>query len=143
MPQSPSDGKPQLPAPRVGINPFAILINIGKTIRLLGAILIDARVSIFRKLIFLSSIGILIGLLIAGDAATELMSAILPVIGPALNIPIDASLDWVAIAMAAFSLLRIFPAAIVGEHYDRLFRNGRQARARVAQSAQTTLPPAP
>ena len=50
-------------------------------------------------------------------------------IGDALGIPAEASLDWVAAAVAAFNLLKLFPAEIVGEHYDALFRNRNRTRA--------------
>ncbi len=103
-------------------NPLQLLLHVGKTTRLAEALLNDPRVSILRKLMFISAICLMIITLLAGDAASELVSNILPLIGPVLGIPADASLDWVAVAVAAYNLLRIFPPQIVGEHYDQLFR---------------------
>jgi hypothetical protein len=47
-------------------------------------------------------------------------SLLLPV--EILELPLDGAIDWVTFAVATFSLLKLFPKEIVGEHYDRLFR---------------------
>ncbi|HKD74071.1 MAG TPA: hypothetical protein VKB76_01195 [Ktedonobacterales bacterium] len=103
-------------------NPFQLLIHVGKTARLAGALMGDRRISIFRKIFFLGTILAMIVVLLAGDAASELVSNVLPLIGPALDIPADATLDWVVLAVASYNLLKVFPPQIVSEHYDRLFR---------------------
>ncbi len=103
-------------------NPFAMFFHIGKTARLAGAILRDPRVSIFRKLFFLVSIAVLLLALAAPETIGAVVSNVIPLVGPAIDIPADVTLDWVAVAVAAFNLMRIFPDEIVSEHYDRLFR---------------------
>jgi hypothetical protein len=39
-----------------------------------------------------------------------------------LGIPLDASFDWVAFALAIVTLLRFFPAELVAEHYRQVFQ---------------------
>jgi hypothetical protein len=103
-------------------NPVQMLFHVGKTSRLAGALLRDRRISIFRKIFFIASLALLVLLLILGDAATELVSNILPFVGPVLDIPADATLDWVTLAIVSYNLLRVFPPELVSEHYARLFR---------------------
>ena len=107
-------------------NPFQLLFHVGKTIRLAGALLVDGRITIYRKLLFLGSLVILALALIAPDTIGVLLSEfILPFVGPAIDIPADIALDWVAIAVAAYNLLRVFPEEIVTQHYNRLFHKGQ------------------
>ena len=47
----------------------------------------------------------------------------------ALGLPTEFAIDWIFVSVAAFNLLKLFPAEIVGEHYDRLFRSRRGKRA--------------
>lgn len=118
-------------------NPFQFIFNIGKTLRLAGALLGDPRVSIFRKFFFVGSLGALILLLLLpADITAEFVSNVLPVVGPALGLPADAAFDWVALAFVAFNLMRVFPPEIVSEHYTRLF-----ARHSTQTSAQLQAPP--
>src|SRR5579884_872128 len=103
-------------------NPFQLLIHVGKTARLAGALMGDRRISIFRKLFFIATILVMIVVLLAGDTASELVSNVMRLVGPVLDIPADATLDWVLLATASYNLLKVFPPQIVSEHYDRLFR---------------------
>jgi hypothetical protein len=109
------------------LNQFALLFHIRKTFSLIGAVLSDNRVHWLPKATFLGCLGALVMALLGGDAVSELVSNVMPVVGPVLGLPVDASVDWVAFAVAAFNLLKLFPSDIVGEHYDRLFRSGRRA----------------
>ena len=103
-------------------NPFQLLFHVGKTVRLAGALLADSRITIYRKLLFLGSLIILALALVAPDTIGVLLSEfILPFVGPVIDIPADVALDWVAIAVAAYNLLRVFPEEIVTIHYNRLF----------------------
>ncbi len=117
--------------PRRGPSQLALLFHIRKTVALTGAVLRDARVHWFSKLLFVSSIGALLLALLFPEMAADLLAFVgLPGIGAMLDIlglPVDAGLDWVAFSVAAFNLLRLFPAEIVGEHYDRLFRSNKMA----------------
>ena len=109
------------------LNQWALLFHIRKTFALVGAVLGDRRVHWLPKATFLGCLGALLIALLGGDAVSELVSSVLPVVGPVLGIPIDGSIDWVVFAVAAFNLLKLFPSDVVGEHYDRLFRSGRRA----------------
>lgn len=109
------------------LNQWALLFHIRKTFALVSAVLGDRRVHWLPKATFLGCLGALLIALLGGDAVSELVSNVLPVVGPVLGIPIDGSIDWVVFAVAAFNLLKLFPSDVVGEHYDRLFRSGRRA----------------
>ena len=99
-----------------------IFLHAGKTFKLIGALIADPRVSIFRKLLFLGSVGGLLVILLFPDALNEfVLSTVLPLAGTVLGVPIDAGFDWTAFALVVFSLLRFFPADVVAEHYRRLF----------------------
>lgn len=101
---------------------FDIFFHFIKTFRLLGALLKDRRIPVIRKFFFLGAIALLLVLLFFPDFISEVgLSAILPFIGTLLGIPLDAGVDWIAFALILVSLLRIFPAAIVSEHYQQIF----------------------
>ena len=104
-------------------NQWSLFLHIRKTVLLVGAVLADSRVHWLSKTFFVSTVGALVLALLGGDAVSELLSNVFPVVGPVLGLPVDAGLDWVALSVAAFNLLKLFPADIVGEHYDRLFRS--------------------
>jgi len=110
------------PQTRPNPNPFQLLFHVGKTTRLAGALLADPRVTIYRKILFVGSLMILVLALLAPETIGELVSAILPLV-PFAEIPADAALDWVAVAVAAYNLLRVFPDEVVAEHYQRLFHS--------------------
>lgn len=106
-------------------NPFALIFHIGKTSALVGSVLHDGRVSWLPKTVFLTCVTALLAAIILPEFGIDLFALGVPVIGPifdALGLPVDASFDWVAFTVAAFNLLKLFPAEIVGEHYDHLFR---------------------
>lgn len=100
-----------------------LVFHFFKTIRLVGEVLWDRRVSLLRKAAFVAGIGILLALLLfpeaLGDGAT-LLAALFPLLG--VEVPAEGALDWLAFALASFSLLSVFPKEIVGEHYEQLFR---------------------
>lgn len=100
-----------------------LVFHLFKTIRLVGSVLWDKRVSFLRKAAFVVGIGVLLVLLLfpetLGDGAT-LLAALFPLLG--VEIPAEGALDWLAFALASFSLLSVFPKEIVGEHYEQLFR---------------------
>jgi hypothetical protein len=99
-----------------------VFFHFIKTGRLIGALTTDKRVSIARKVFFFGIIVVLLAILVFPDALDEIgLSVVLPFIGTVLGIPIDAGFDWIAFALLSVSLLRVFPAEIVSEHYQRLF----------------------
>src|SRR5215813_9431961 len=74
---------------------FSLLIHAGKTLKLIGALLKDRRVPFIRKMLFFGSILSVLVLLLFPDAFGEVfLSAVLPVIGTVLGVPIDAGFDW-------------------------------------------------
>jgi len=100
-----------------------IFLHIAKTGKLIKALMLDRRVSIWRKAFFFGSIGGLLFILLFPDALNEaVMSTVLPLAGTVLGIPLDAGFDWLAFALAVVTLLRFFPAELVAEHYRRIFR---------------------
>ncbi len=101
---------------------FDIFFHAIKTFKLLGALLADRRIPIFRKLAFLGSIGFLLMLLFFPDLLNEaFLSTVLPVIGTVIGVPIDAGVDWTAFALLLVNFLRFFPPDIVSEHYQQIF----------------------
>jgi hypothetical protein len=106
----------------------ALLIHLRKTFALIGAVLGDPRVHWIRKTLFLGTIAALVAALIGGDAVNDFLDGLVfPIFGNVLGIPIDGTFDWIALSVAAYNLLKLFPPEIVGEHYDRLFRKGKAA----------------
>ena len=100
-----------------------IFFHLGKTFRLIGELLTDARIPLWRKALFIASIGGLLLILLYPDVLGEfVMSTVLPLAGTVLGIPLDAGFDWIAFALAIVSLLRFFPATLVAEHYRQVFQ---------------------
>ena len=99
-----------------------IFFHLGKTFRLIGELLTDPRIRLWRKALFFASIGGLLVILLYPDVLGEfVMSTVLPIVGTILGIPLDAGFDWIAFALAIVSLLRFFPAELVAEHYRQVF----------------------
>lgn len=103
-----------------------LVFHLFKTIRLARILLWDRRVSRLRKGAFLGGMGILLALLLVpemiADGAT-LLSPLFLLLG--VELPAEGAIDWLAFTLASFSLLKVFPKEILGEHYERLFH--RQA----------------
>jgi len=101
---------------------FTLFLHIIKTFKLIGALLKDRRIPVIRKILFFGSILFLLVLLLFPDLFGEVvLSFVLPLVGTVLGVPIDAGFDWVVFAIAVVSLLRVFPAEMVSEHYKRIF----------------------
>lgn len=106
-------------------NPIAMLFHMAKTFALTGSLLTDSRIHPARKAVFMTVMGVLLAAALGVDAAGELVTNLVPVVGQFVGlgeIPVDAAIDWVVLSVAAFNMLKVFPTEIVGEHYDRLFR---------------------
>ncbi len=100
-----------------------IFLHGGKTFKFIGALVTDPRIPLWRKVLFFGSIAALLLVLLFPDVINEtFMSTVLPLLGTVLGVPIDAGFDWVAFALVVVSLLRFFPAPLVAEHYDRIFK---------------------
>ncbi len=101
---------------------FELFLHFIKTFKLLGALLTDRRVSVFRKLAFLGSIAFLLVLLFFPDLLNEaFFSTVLPLVGTVIGVPVDAGVDWAAFAMLMVNFMHFFPNDIVAEHYQRIF----------------------
>ena len=114
----------QTTAPRA-VKSTSLLFHLGKTTSLVGAIMKDARVHWLPKFFFFGALGALLLALLFPETAGEILGLGIPGIGwafDALGIPVDATIDWAVLGVAAFNLLKLFPKEVVGEHYDRLFR---------------------
>jgi hypothetical protein len=100
-----------------------VFFHFIKTGKLIGALFTDRRVSVVRKASFVLIVLVFLAILVFPDALDELgLSLALPVVGTILGVPLDAGFDWIAFALVSVSLLRIFPAHIVSEHYQRFFK---------------------
>ncbi len=99
-----------------------IFFHFIKTARLLKDLLLDRRIPVYRKLLFLGSIGALIVVLFFPDLLGEaVLSTVMPLVGTVLGVPVDAGFDWITFALLIVSLLRYFPADVVSEHYQDIF----------------------
>jgi hypothetical protein len=101
---------------------FDIFFHAGKTLRLIGRLMLDRRVPIVNKFFFLATLAFLLILLFFPDLLGEtILSAVLPVVGTVIGVPIDAGFDWMAFALLLVNMLRVFPADLVAEHYRDIF----------------------
>jgi hypothetical protein len=93
-----------------------------KSLRFMSALRRDPRISWIRKALYIGPIIVLlIGLVLPESIVAVVIAALLPFVGPLVNLPADAALDWFAIGIAAYALLGILPKRIVREHHARLF----------------------
>lgn len=99
-----------------------LVFHVVKTSKLVGAVMTDGRVPVVRKLAYLGVVGLMLAVLLFPEVFGDLVALIAFLPADILGIPAEGAFDWVAFAVASFSLLKLFPAEIVGEHYDRLFR---------------------
>lgn len=99
-----------------------LVFHVVKTSKLVGAVITDGRVPVIRKLAYLGVVGLMLAVLLFPEVFGDLVALIAFLPADILGIPAEGAFDWVAFAVASFSLLKLFPAEIVGEHYDRLFR---------------------
>lgn len=123
------DGSHPGHAPHHGTpNPLAMALHLFRTFALGGSLLGDRRIHPARKVVFVTMLGVVIAAALGVDVAGEVITQglnIIPGLGALLGVgelPVDAAVDWVVVAVVAFNLLKLFPAPLVGEHYDRIFR---------------------
>jgi hypothetical protein len=107
---------------RIQPSRWKIFLHAGKTFKLIGGLMTDRRVSLWRKVLFVGSIGGLLLLLFFPDLFGEaFLSAVFPLIGTVAGVPIDAGFDWMAFAMVAINLFKFFPTELVAEYYQNIF----------------------
>ena len=100
-----------------------IFLHCVNTLKLISALVTDPRIPLWRKLFFFASIGGLAVILFFPDVLNEVfLSVTMPLVGTVLGVPLDASFDWVAFAIAIVALLRFFPPELVAEHYKHIFK---------------------
>jgi hypothetical protein len=118
---------PTRPLHAVRLNAAELLMHPFKTFYLITALLVDPRVSLVRKALFVIPIALLIlAVLLPESLLAGLVGLILPLVGLALDAPINAALDWIGVALVSYALLRVFPAKIVAEYHARLFHRSRR-----------------
>lgn len=103
-----------------GPNAFQSLIHLPRMFKAAGGVMQDARVSFLPKLGFVAGLAALILALLAPETLAQVVDLI-PGVGPllgALEIPVDGAVDWLALGLAAFNLMKLFPKDVVNEHYD-------------------------
>jgi hypothetical protein len=111
-------------------HPWEMLQHPVKTVRFLDALRRDPRVSGVRKLLYIGPLLILvIALLLPEGVVAAGVALLVPLVGPLVNLPADAVLDWFVFGLAAYALLGVLPKRIVAEHHARLFHSARLLRA--------------
>lgn len=117
------------PADGVRPHPWEMVEHPFKTMRFMNALRRDRRISWMRKLLYMGPfLLLLIALLLPEGIIATGVALLLPVVGPFVNVPADAALDWFALGLAAYGLLGILPKRIVAEQHARLFHAPRPAR---------------
>lgn len=124
-----SDAGKDLPEPLARPRRRDVFFHGFKTLKVIGSLLKDRRVPVYRKALFFLGLAGFAFILLFPDVLGEfVMSTLLPIVGTVLGIPIDAGFDWVAFALVGILLLRVFPAEIVSEHYKHHFQRHRHIR---------------
>ncbi len=94
-----------------------------RSLRLIRALLGDPGIPLGRKLLFGWICMLLVLVLFVPDVITELAAAIFPLVGNALDVPLDATLDWSVIAVLLPELLKIFPRETLVRQWYRSTEN--------------------
>jgi hypothetical protein len=120
------------PTPRpdgTRLRPMEMVRHPIKTVRFVDALRQDPRISPIRKLLYIAPLLILlVALLLPEGVVAAGVALLVPLVGPLVNVPADAALDWVAFGVGAYALLGILPSCIVAEHHARLFHLARAER---------------
>jgi hypothetical protein len=69
----------------------------------------------------------LVAVLLPEGIVATVLAGLVPIVGPLVNVPADAAIDWVVLGLAAYALLGIFPKQIVRELHMRLFHPARMS----------------
>lgn len=114
----PTSTNPNQQANTARLNPVQSIVHLPRTFKVAGAVMQDARVNIFPKIMFVAGIVALLAALLTPEAFAEIVNVI-PGLGQVLGvleIPVDGAVDWLALGLAAFNLMKLFPQDIVNEH---------------------------
>lgn len=112
-------------------HPWELALHPFKGMRFIGKLATDRRINVFVKVAYVGILALLLVAMLAPEGLLALIiSAALPFVGPAINLPADAVVDWAVLGLAAYGLLGLFPRAIVSEYHARLFHPKRVAQRR-------------
>jgi hypothetical protein len=121
-------------------HPWEMVLHPVKALRFVNDLRQDQRISLIRKLLYLGPmLLLLLAVLLPEGIVAAVLATVLPLVGPAINLPTDAVLDWAFFGIAAYALLGIFPHAIVAEHHAQVFHPGRIARQTQQRLARSAL----
>jgi hypothetical protein len=110
-------------------HPWEMVEHPIKTLRFVNDLRQDPHIALVRKLLYLlPMLLLLLAVLLPEGIIAALIAVALPVVGPAINLPTDAVIDWAFVGIAAYALLGIFPRALVAEHHAQVFHPGRIAK---------------
>jgi hypothetical protein len=108
---------------------WELILHPLKTLRFVGALARDPRLSPLVKVLCLLIVAMLLAaVLIPEGVIATLVAALLPIVGPIVAVPADATVDWLLLGTMAYALLALFPAHIVREHHARIFHPRRRPR---------------
>ena len=126
---SPATSPATSPVSSARPHPWEMVEHPIKTLRFVNDLRQDGRISLVRKLLYLAPmLLLLLAVLVPEGIIAGLVAVALPLVGPAINLPADAVIDWVFLGIAAYALLGIFPRALVAEHHAQRFHPGRLAK---------------
>jgi hypothetical protein len=107
-------------------HPWEMALHPIKMVRFVLSLWRDRRISWVRKLLYLAPLLVLlVAVLLPEGIVATVLAGLVPVVGPLVNVPADAAIDWVVLGLAAYALLGIFPKPIVRELHTRLFHPTR------------------
>ena len=110
-------------------HPWEMVLHPVKTLRFVNDLRRDPHIALVRKLLYLLPMLLLVlAVLLPEGIIAALIAVALPLVGPAINLPTDAVIDWAFLGIAAYALLGILPRAAVAEHHARVFHPGRIAK---------------
>ena len=107
-------------------HPWEMVLHPIKMIRFVNSLWRDPRISWVRKLLYIAPLLVLlVAVLLPEGIVATVLAGLVPILGPLVNVPADAAIDWVVLGLAAYALLGIFPKQIVRELHARLFHPAR------------------
>lgn len=106
--------------------PWEMVLHPIKMVRFVNSLWRDPRISWIRKLLYLAPLLVLlVAVLLPEGIVATVLAGLVPILGPLVNVPADAAIDWVVLGLAAYALLGIFPKQIVRDLHARLFHPTR------------------
>ena len=91
-------------------HPWEMVEHPIKTLRFVNDLRRDPHIALVRKLLYLlPMLLLLLAVLLPEGIIAALIAVALPLVGPAINLPTDAVIDWAFLGIAAYALLGILP----------------------------------